>query len=827
VISPDGKYVAGIGDSHVTICERETGIQVARMRDDDGIATLLAFAPSGRVLACGTVFGRLVLREIPSGKVLQKVPLPEDNVHRLQGFSFSGDGRLVAIGLDTAQPTGKAFVCEVATGKPIATVELLQKEKCATALSPDGKWLATWGAGLFAKSRDEAEAARTIQLWDLPAGTERQRIKLERVGFAACVTFTPDSKAVVIDDGQGFVHFFDVESGKKLRHFGGRGGIAPDNLQFSPDGHLLVSAGSDGTVRVWEAATGERIKLPPYPEAKGISFSFAEKKQLIALGVISKSMIWWEPTTGKRPKASPGHYGPVIGVAFTVDGKLVRSASLDGGVVSWDRTTGKRVHETTLPARLSMRSLTLSGDARFGMTNSFGFPPGCQFWDLAKGDAVRLIPQNSGDVLYERVAFAANGRRLAAVGEEFLGRAKNGAKTAARNVIDIWGTGSEANGKPDRIELPGTDRFIKVVRLACSSDGSRVAVATSKFDPGNLKSKMPILVFDSTTGKQVFSVDGASVPLEHLDQDHDCSIAFSPDSKLFAFPSANQQVTVVGCHAGAQVRQLELDDRAATVTAVAFSPDGRILAVASRGERKLDSDANERAPAQARLDVWEIASGQLRTRFIGGHIGGISSLAFSPDSVTLASGGEDTLVFLWDAGGLFGAARTMLTAKEVKSAWASLGLPDARAAFRAQCLLIQSPAEATAFLQASLKPTKAPTIDEMQVQQWLANLNSDDFVARTQAHEGLDRLGPFAEPALRKAQASSGSLEQRRRIEQLLGKLERRNLSREELQAIRAIEVLERIGTQEARALVHELATGALISLQTRHAASAAARMTR
>src|SRR5262249_15206505 len=88
----------------------------------------------------------------------------------------------------------------------------------------------------------------------------------------------------------------------------------------------------------------------------------------------------------------------------------------------------------------------------------------------------------------------------------------------------------------------------------------------------------------------------------------------------------------------------------------------------------------------------------------------------------------------------------------------------------------------------------------------VADLDSDDFAVREKAAEQLEKLGEAAQPALQKALAGQPSIEAKRRIQQLLDKLPD---APERLQPARALEVLERLDTREARQLVAKLADGA------------------
>ena len=91
----------------------------------------------------------------------------------------------------------------------------------------------------------------------------------------------------------------------------------------------------------------------------------------------------------------------------------------------------------------------------------------------------------------------------------------------------------------------------------------------------------------------------------------------------------------------------------------------------------------------------------------------------------------------------------------------------------------------------------------------IADLDDERFAVREKATTELEKLGKEIEPALHKALQGKPSLEVRRRIDRLLEKLESAAPSPEQLRLLRALEVLEHIGTPEARELLRTLAKGA------------------
>jgi hypothetical protein len=238
----------------------------------------------------------------------------------------------------------------------------------------------------------------------------------------------------------------------------------------------------------------------------------------------------------------------------------------------------------------------------------------------------------------------------------------------------------------------------------------------------------------------------------------------------------------------------------------AFSPDGRLL-------------------AQGRSDhsivLWDVVTGKEVARLTG-HQGPVQAVLFAPDGRTLASGSSDTTALVWDVKELVRKALPRLAelaAGEVEACWAGLLDADAAKSFAVIGSLAASPTSAIPLLREKLKPVETP--DPKRLASWIAALDSDEFTAREQAREELEKQGELAIPALRKALAGKPTEETRRHVEELLGKATNQVVSGEHLRQLRAIEVLERMNTLEARKLLQTLAKGAPSASQTQAAQAA------
>ena len=103
---------------------------------------------------------------------------------------------------------------------------------------------------------------------------------------------------------------------------------------------------------------------------------------------------------------------------------------------------------------------------------------------------------------------------------------------------------------------------------------------------------------------------------------------------------------------------------------------------------------------------------------------------------------------------------------------------------------------------------RAAPVDAQRIARLIKDLDDDDFRVREKATVELKKFGDLAEPAVRKALAVQQSAEVRLRLESLLENLGDPNSSSERLQAVRAIEALEHIGTPVAQEVLKTIAKG-------------------
>jgi hypothetical protein len=200
-----------------------------------------------------------------------------------------------------------------------------------------------------------------------------------------------------------------------------------------------------------------------------------------------------------------------------------------------------------------------------------------------------------------------------------------------------------------------------------------------------------------------------------------------------------------------------------------------------------------------------LSNGDLKDAWTGELLqGAVGNGVFSADGRLLVSVGGDGSILAWDLTRFLAKRKPRpLSDDQTKESWSALHNPDAAVAWDSIKKLALADDQAVSFLKTHLKP--APPVDAERVKRLIADLDSERFATREQANRELEQLG---QPALELLRMAAPSAEGKRRLEGLIEKLEKGELSQDDLRILRAVEVLEMVGSKQAREVLESLAKG-------------------
>jgi WD40 repeat protein len=774
-----------------------------RLRHDAAV-TSFAWAPDGKVLASAGADHTVRLWHADDGKEIRRFSLASE---RVLDVAFAPDGRTLASAGDGVH------LWDPTTGEHRLRLDSPLSEVCGLAYSGDGKVLAAGSArrvrlysaagavlrdlrGTFSvvlslafPGDGKTLLAVTdcgVRCWDLASG---QPTRVPAVQGLIAAAVSPDGKVLADASAEGplgCVCLRHWPAGTERLHLSAPYVLAPA-LTFSPDGKSLATAGASEAV-LWDVATGRELnRLGQLPDGEVVALAFSPGGRLLALGAEDGSITLWDPRARGPGRALLGLGHRVTAVALAADGKTLVAGGRDGTLTVWDTRDGRRLRTLGCLGRAAFRIET--GADSTVLAASY-LHPSLGLWQLGTGNP-RPAPAEGTDVF--RWALSPDGSMLAVLGSDDLVRLR-----------------SVATGKDLRRLAPaGGGRRARVMRLCWSPEGKLLAGS---------RSKGSVVLWDTATGRVLHYLQGPNDWPEQL--------AFSDDGRVLAAACTDNAVRLYETATGGECSRLR---PFAVVWALAIAPGGRTLATGAGELLGRSVEPHGAVPfgnPDSAVRLWDVASGRL-LRQMPGHQGAVQSLAFTPAGDLLVSAADDDTVLGWEVGEVTGRPHTDkgLSGARLAALWSDLASPDAARGQRAVAELQDAPADAVALLERSLPPVTREW--QTHVTTLIADLDHPDFIRRERASRGLQRAASHAVPLLRRALAAGPEPEARRRLRQLLEEADAAAPAPEWLRTIRALQVLEGLGTPKGRQALRKLSEGAPDAALTQEAKAALQRLDR
>jgi WD40 repeat protein len=584
--SPDGRYLVSGGKAGVRrgptihIRDAESSRLVRELATNGSEVRSLAFSSDGSTLATGGNDDRIWIWDVATWTVRRRLggQLPPT-----MQVAFAPDNKTLASchwGREDPNEDHSVLLWDCATGQKVGELNSRSGVIESFSFSPDGKTLALGGWDA------------TVRIWDVPGRKELRRLD-DNSGPLHAVAFSPDGRTLASLSWDASIRIWDPAEAQLLLKFdgsfgrnlgfprnaytlayspggdvlavalrGASGGRCPivladgstglfirelvgyhrswiGDVIFSPDGTGLASAGGDGTVRLWDVASGLE-KRPASGHAGSVEcVAFSPDGMRLATGGADHVICIWDKATNHELFRCEGHRSAVRTVAFSPDGATLASGALDRTVALWNAATGWPVHLWKHAAAISVVAFSPDGSA------------------LAAADG-------SGTIMVREVKSGKEIARLACQDEFGQGALFNSIAYAPKGGILV---SADVGGSIRFWRLDGQKPF-RVIR--------QNSVQSVCFAPGGLLAAAglggPVRLYDPATGNEVRRFTGAE------GSDDYTSVAFAGNGKWLATGGCDGKVRLWNVISGREVRAFSHKHE---VTSVAFSPDSSLLASGS------------------------------------------------------------------------------------------------------------------------------------------------------------------------------------------------------------------------------------------------------
>jgi serine/threonine protein kinase len=227
---------------------------------------------------------------------------------------FFDDGQKIA----TAGDDGFLKIWSRSTLEPLKIFEHPSAVR-GLAIGADGK--------LYAGDRKGG-----LRIWSLDS--DQPLMTAEQPGAIYAVAISPDGKTLASAGSEKTIRIWNAETLKQRLPLDGHAGQVY-GLSFNRAGDRLASVGWDGVIRVWEPATGKLVKSWEGQSGDIWSIAFSPRDNKLATGGTDGSVRLWDAESGKLLATYLGHNTSVHTVAFNQDGTLLGSGGRDGAVRIW------------------------------------------------------------------------------------------------------------------------------------------------------------------------------------------------------------------------------------------------------------------------------------------------------------------------------------------------------------------------------------------------------------------------------------------------------------------------------------------------------------
>ncbi|HSN86257.1 MAG TPA: TIR-like protein FxsC, partial [Thermoanaerobaculia bacterium] len=520
--SPDGRtLVSGGRDAVIRLWDLTTGVESRCLKVSGGTVRSVIFHPDGRKILSLSGDGKASLWSVATGKEIRRF----ESSSKVLSVGFHPDGHSVAGGLDD----GWVCLWNVATGREARRWEAHQESVNSLSFDQDGESLVTG-------SSDD-----TLGLWEAATGKELRRIA-SPTGRVVAVDFNPDGRRVASGSLDGAVSVWDLSRGRELHRLAASEGRALTGLRFSPDGRWLLSCavGGDSNAVLWETSTGQELRRFQTAGNPVRDLKVGSTGRDLATVSSDGSVRLWDMATGEESLRISG--SAAWAVAVSVDGQRIASGSRDGLIRIWDRT--QRELRRLEGHKGGVLSLDFSPDGRHVVSG--GLDSMVRLWEVATGKELRCYDKHRDSVT--SVRFSPDGRRIVSgSNDRTIGVWRPAGKEPRRWPASPQGVSSVSFSQDGLLLLSGsTDGVVSIWELSSCRElrrfeGHEDDVTSACFSPNgqSLASASrdgTVRLWKISTGRELRRFEGHGGAVG--------SVSFSPNSRHLVSGSSDGTIRI-------------------------------------------------------------------------------------------------------------------------------------------------------------------------------------------------------------------------------------------------------------------------------------------
>jgi WD40 repeat protein len=317
----------------------------------------LRFSRDGRLLASGSADGTIAVWDARTLHLVRRVVATSPGAMSLSAFDMSPDGRLLA----GAKEDGTIGLWRVEDGALLRGLAGHNEGVIALAFNRDGSWLASSGTD------------HKVRVWNVTTGAALKELDHPN-DWVRTMAFSPAEDRLVVAGTR--IGWWRPSTGEQLE-FGGHDRMV-EGLAFNADGSLLLSAGNDGAVKLWDMKDpSNRPVVLQIFEADTRAAAINEKYSWVAASYDSVLTIWnlqMNFAYGSEITRLVHGSGTVYGV-FSPEGRWL-AASVGNDLALWDlETVGSLSVETSPGATVRLDEKLLGRADGLGRFVAHGLAP--------------------------------------------------------------------------------------------------------------------------------------------------------------------------------------------------------------------------------------------------------------------------------------------------------------------------------------------------------------------------------------------------------------------------------------------------------------------